>query len=1054
MWHTTTLAVDAARPVRALIGRMDMAEIATASTDTGGTGANSAFTATNRCASAGRETKPAAHDGPGTSRAPRVRIRWARKTQHLAASAALLAIAGTAPAFAQTVNDDFDPNVNNIVRVIEQQRNGTLLIGGSFSTVTGVGRNRVARLGSDGTADPAFHPNVSGGSAVVYALHEQPAGKILIGGRFNEVGGQPRPNLARVNASGSLDAAFNVAVDNDVFAIHSTLSPDGLNGMIYIGGQFTTVQGQPRTRLARLNAAGALDTGFVPPAFTGQVNVIRANPGGGLLVGGLFSAPSAARLFRLSEVNGSLDNSFMPTVTTSTDPFGNFIIDVAAQPDGKLILAGEFNTVNGHAVDMIARLNPDGTVDTTFDPPALNAAVMSVDLQPDGRMVIGGDFTNVTLRNRVARLNADGSLDSEFAPGLLVDDTVNAVKVMGDGGVAIAGEFTQLSSVPRNRMTRLSPQGAVDETLATSGATNGTVEAIGYQPDGRLIVGGRFTEINGVARTHLARLSPTGFVEGSFAPSIGGDVYAVAVLADGKVLAGGGFPGATRPRLARFLANGTLDPTFNAQITPDGFIRVIAVQPDGRILIGGSFIEVGGQPRSKIARILADGALDTTFAPVIINDTVRAIVVQPDGRLIVGGDFTSLGGFQRDHLARLLPNGQFDATFNSSAIADGDVTALAQMSTGDILVGGTFQTLAGAARSRFGAIDANGVLRNTFTLGANGTVNSFAVRQDDRVYVGGTFTAIGGVSRSRVAQLNSNGSLRADFTGGPDGEVESMLVQPDGKLVVGGDFTMVGPLTRGGIARFSARGYVAQSISWSSGIERLDWVVDGAGPDPVGAPQVLVSPTCCTAASFVPFPGNSVMERSATGWTLEDFSGLAGTFYVRIRSMIGEANSSATGAHDSPIHRFEGGPPVADETDLLVAKSVDLEEAEVGDTVEFTLLIQNLGPDAASGVEVIDDLPAGFDYVAHQVSQGAFNPVTGVWTVGVLGAAGPGALAAMTIETTVAATGPYINEATISGEQFDPVLDNNDSSVEVVVTIPPNDDVIFADGFEQIPQRF
>ncbi len=811
------------------------------------------------------------------------------------------------PLLAQTANDEFNPNINNQVTVIEQQRNGALLVGGGFSEVSGVTRSRVARIRSDGTVDPNFDPDVAGGVPVVRALHEQPGGKILIGGRFNFVDGQSRTDLARINANGTLDASFNVGVDNDVTAFHSVLSPDGLLGVIYIGGPFSTVLGQPRARVARLSALGALDSGFVPPAFVGQVNALRGNSGGGLIVAGTFAAPSAASVFRLSEVNGSLDNSFTPTVTTSSNPFGNFVSDVAVQPDGKLIITGDFNTVNGFAIDMIARLNTDGTVDASFDPPTLNAAVFSVDLQPDGRMVLGGDFTNVTLRNRVVRLNADGSLDSGFASGLQPDDIITSVVVLSDGWVAIAGGFTQLNGLPRNRMAKLSPDGVIDRTLATTGATDGTVEAIAYQPDGRLIVGGRFTQINGVARTRLARLSPTGSVDGNFAPTINGDVYAVAAMPDGKVIAGGGFAGA-RPRLARFLANGDLDLSFDAEFSNDGFVRVIAVQPDGKILIGGSFNEIGSQPQFRIARLFAGGDLDTTFAPAAIDGTVRAILVQADGRLMIGGNFTTVGGFQRNNLARLRPNGQFDSEFSSAAIADNTVYALAQLSGGNILVGGAFQILAGATRSRFGLLDANGELLASFSAGANGTVFSLAVRHDDRAYLGGSFTSIGGITRSRLALLNSNGTLGTDFSAGVDGRVETLLIQPDGKLVAGGEFGTAGPLVRGGIARFGASGYTAQSIAWSPAFDRLNWVVNGAGPGAIGAPQVLVSTTCCTPGDFVPFPDNSVMERSATaiGWVLEDFSGLSGTFYLRIRSWIGESNGG-TSAHDSPIQRFEGG---------------------------------------------------------------------------------------------------------------------------------------------------
>lgn len=950
---------------------------------------------------------------------------------------------------AQASADGFDPAVDSIVRTMERQSNGQLLIGGAFTTVNGVARARLARINADGSTDTTFNAAITGGGAGVRAIHQQPGGKVLVGGSFTQVGGQARDHLARVNANGSLDAAFDAVLDGDVLAFHTTLSPDGLNGLIYIGGLFGTVDGLARNRVARLNAAGTLDGSFVPPNFNGQVNALAQDSLGGLIVAGAFSTPTDANLHRLL-ANGSRDPTFNVT-TTSSNPFGDVITDVAVQPDGKIVIVGEFETVNGQARAMVARLNPNGSLDAGFVPPALNAGVDSVALQPDGRIVIGGDFTALSLRARIARLNADGSLDVGFAPLVSPDAMVNDVVIQPDGSVAIAGSFTQISGIPRSRLARLGGNGLPDQDLVVAGASDGDVEAIAYEPDGSILVAGRFDQFQGQSRLHLARVRGDGSLDPGFVPTAGNDVYAMARLPDGKILVGGAFGSISssgRPRLTRLNADGSIDLSFDAQISMDGVVRVLAVQADGRILIGGSFTQVGGQPRARIARVHPDGALDTSFFPPGINSTVRAILVQPNGRIVVGGEFTSVGGFQRDRIARLLANGSFDTGFDAGANANDTVLALAQTPTGTLLVGGSFTTLAGGARNRFGALGADGALLAGFNLNFNDVVQTIAMRQDGAAYVGGAFTTVGGAARTRIALVNSTGSLAGWSVSMPNGQVQTIMVQPDGKPVVAGGFTTVAGLNRVNLARISAPGWLAHDVQWSAGPGEVAWVRGGPGPEVQVAPQVLVSTTCCADGDFQPIPGNSLMTRAAFGWQLTGFGGLSGPFYLRVRANAGDGNNSTTSAIDSPIHRFDGGPPVDDDADLAIVKSVDRDLVEIGDTMEFRLDIVNLGPDPATDVLVVDQLPAGFTYESHFATQGTFNPANGQWQVGALAASGAASEAWLSLIVSVNPTGPYVNTGTIEGGQVDPQPGNNTSSATLAVV--PVGDVIFRYGFELI----
>lgn len=834
---------------------------------------------------------------------------------------------------AQNVDDGYAPSVGGTVRTLHEQGDGRLLVGGAFTSAGGETRNRLARFFADGSLDIGFSPNIAQGGATtsVWAIHQQPStvpglGKILVGGNFHEVNGLDRSNLARLNANGSLDAPFNVAVNDDVRSIDSTMSPDGAVGTIYIGGRFTAVQGQARGRVAAIFADGSLNTHFAPTQITsGQINVVRQHrtPAGdhyGLLVGGAFTIDGqSATLRRLNLLPGATDPGFVVTTSGGTT-FGNFITDVAIQPDGKVLIAGDFDTVNGHTRHMVARLHVDGTVDESFVPPALNGVVMSISLQPDGRMVIGGGFTNLALRNRVARLNEDGSLDSTYAVFADPNEVVNAVQVHPDGAATIGGSFATVTGFARGRLARFGTNGALDQTLMVTGAANGGVRAIAVQDDGKIVVGGVFTQFNGADRNRLVRLNGAqGLVDSGFVPSFSGEVYAVAIMPDRRILVGGGFSavnGTGRTRLAMLHPDGTLDASFNAQI-PSGVVVAIVPQADGRILIGGNFTQVAGVSRQSVARLHPNGELDTSFTPPTINDIVRAIAVQADGRVVIGGGFTALGGgWVRNRIARLHANGNYDGSFVTSASANGAVRAIAQNANGDLIVAGAFTQVSGSTRNRIAALDADGTLLSTFAIGANEAIWSIVPRIDGSFYVAGDFTSIAGQARGRVARLNASGAAIAGFDGQASDLVRAMTVQPDGKVLIGGTFEVVGVTPRNYLARLSVPESVRHEIQWDQGNQQVRWSWQGPAPDTVYTPQLQVSTECCASDSFIPMPGGADMAGGAFGsqrvYTLGDFPGMSGTFYLRTATTTGDFGGVGTHVQYSPAWRFDGGE--ADDT--------------------------------------------------------------------------------------------------------------------------------------------
>ena len=344
--------------------------------------------------------------------------------------------------------------------------------------------------GVDGTIDTAFDPNAN---ARVRAIAIQSDGKIVIGGDFISVGGTSRNRIARLNTDGSLDTGFDPNANDEIRAI--AIQSDG---KIVIGGVFTTVGGTTRNRIARLNTDGTLDTGFNPDANS-EVNTIAIQSDGKIVIGGTFTTLGGVTRNRIARINtdGTLDTGFDPNASST-------IRAIAIQSDGRIVIGGFFTTVGGVTRNNIARLNTDGSLDTGFDPNA-NPIVTRLAIQSDGKIVISGTFTTVggVTRNRIARLNTDGTLDTGFNPN--AGSTVNAITIQSDGKIIIGGFFTTVGGVTRNRIARLNTDGTLDTGFDPN--AGGEVNAIAIQSDGKIVIGGVFTTVGGTTRNRIARLN-------------------------------------------------------------------------------------------------------------------------------------------------------------------------------------------------------------------------------------------------------------------------------------------------------------------------------------------------------------------------------------------------------------------------------------------------------------------------------------------------------------------------------------------------------------------
>ena len=372
----------------------------------------------------------------------------------------------------------------------------------------------------------------------------------------------------------------------------------------------------------------------------------------------------------------------------------------------------------------------------------------------------------------------------------------------------MGGDFSGASSIggqTRNFIARLDAATGLADSFDPN--ANGVVTSIAVQADGKILAGGVFlgaNSIGGQTRNRIARLDPTTGLADSFNPNANSNVLSVALQADGKILAGGvftGIGGQTRNRIARLDATTGLADSFNPNA--NGVVFAVAAQADGKILAGGQFTgtnSIGGQTRNGIARLDPATGLADSFDPNA-NGPVRVIVVQPDGKILIGGDFTTLapnGGaaVMRNRIARLNPDGTLDTAFDPNA--NNIVFAIALQADGKILVGGFFagaNCIGGQGRNRIARLDPTTGLADSFDPDANDYVRAVAQQADGKILAGGEFTTLapnGGpaAGRSRIARLETDGrldrTLDLSIVGNAGRVVYATAVQPDGKILIGG----------------------------------------------------------------------------------------------------------------------------------------------------------------------------------------------------------------------------------------------------------------------------
>ncbi|MCW5555256.1 MAG: hypothetical protein KIS67_24230 [Verrucomicrobiae bacterium] len=668
-----------------------------------------------------------------------------------------------------------------------------------------------------GDVDLSFDPGSPITNAVA-AIAVQSDGKVLVGGPLTFINGTNRYASVRLNTDGSRDTAFvsdsfipdwthlfQNGFFNDAEAVAVAVQSDGkvlVGGMVARNCPEEECQNTFSSFVTRLNADGSHDTSFTP--FIGdlglaveqipQVRTLAVQPNGEVVVG--YVGYGLVRGIVRLNANGIRDTNFNTSIGA-----GLGVDSIVPQPDGKLLIGGPFNTVNGTDRNALARLNADGALDATFIP-AAGVGGSPLALQPDGKVIVRG----------FARLNADGSLDSSFNAGTGANGAVASMSLQSNGQVLIAGAFTSVNGTNCNRVARLNADGSLDSSFRVIRGVESPVSALVLQADGQVLIGGAFTFLNGTNRYGRDRLNAAGRVDGTLVSSSFNPDLSFVIQA-GDCWAG--------------------PPDF--ECSQSSTATTVLVQPDGKVLVGGYTATIvldlfDNHPfishRCFLARVHADGSRDTSFQPLIgqTRDVpeVTAFAVQPNGKVVVGRTYSGI--------ARLHTDGSPDTSFNSG-IDNPWVSAVALQADGKVLLAGGFSTLRGTNVSYgIARLDADGTLDNSFDPGG-GTfgITSLAVQPDGKVVIGGDFFAVNGTARNRIARLNADGSLDLSFHPGTgaNGMVRCVALQADGNVLIAGDFTTVNSVVRPYVARLYGDSAPTLSIARSNALMTISWPVNG-----------------------------------------------------------------------------------------------------------------------------------------------------------------------------------------------------------------------------------
>jgi uncharacterized delta-60 repeat protein len=565
------------------------------------------------------------------------------------------------------------------------QPDGKILVAGLFSTFSGTAANRIVRLNPNGSIDNTFSigTGLSGGYRSIKSIVLD-GDKIILAGSFTSFNSVPAVNIVRLLSTGQVDPNFAYPGPS---SNHITYSIDQVE--LHAGGILLAGLKHENNAfyfsLMKLKLDGSLEAMF--PLIQGDVSVnagaiwppLLTTAGSKILISGYFDKISSVskRGMAIFNEDGSIEPSFSPSVGGTANIWASKI-----QADGKILIGGSFNHVGDTYINNLVRLNPDGSIDQVFRSNlgiGFNRSVYSIEIQTNGKILVGGGFDklNGVDKRLMIRLNEDGTVDNTFNTALNLQSVgpgVNEIIVLPSGKILIGGAFFYLNNTDmRNNLARLNENGSIDPTFNQTMLTyQQRVNSIAIQSDNHLLIGGPDNQDGFMKRTTF-----DGVVENIF-PAINLTSFPVQLI---KVLPNDnflmtGYPtsswGPTTPNpLFQFNKDGVLLDKLSVAVYDGNVLDIKSIDTES-IILAGTFKSVNNFPVRSLAKVKLNGSVESLFNYTVNGDIFNMEKDNnPYNSFYLMGRFFSVDNLQTFHLAKInfdVPNKPVDLVYSADNV--------------------------------------------------------------------------------------------------------------------------------------------------------------------------------------------------------------------------------------------------------------------------------------------------------------------------------------------------------------------------------------------------
>ncbi len=603
--------------------------------------------------------------------------------------------------------------------------------------------------------------------------------------------------------------------------------------------------------------------------FVGEVYYSKILSSGKILVFGDFKKYMDIPVNNVALLypDGLLDTSFNvgtgPVLTGFSSFYDSYCNLISEQSDGKIILGGAFDSFNGVLSNGIIRLNPNGSIDETFNiGTGFKGVVRAIKLQSDGKILCGGNITsyNNLEVNNLIRLNPNGSIDTSFQidQDPLIEFKqfrINAIECQSDGKILVGGMFDEFNGLICNGLVRLLDDGTNDNSFKIGTGVNKDdfIHKIYYDNQTeKILVAGKINFFNGKSAKNIVSLNIDGTINESFNPKIGfseyssGSILDFDIFSNRKIIICGNFEMGKNKHLFVFNEDGSEDLNFRFKnYLPR--VNTVSVDKNDDIYVSGYFEEIDYKNyKGNIFKIFANGSSDITFNPnlgayVYGNGSLNAVLMN-NGRILVGTsryneesckllsinqdgsiytqDFKNFIDLDMVHskavisknnklyvtnglVYRIFENGKLDDSFSNTSnlyterpIFNVNVLDIAEQSDEKIIIAGYFR-IKDNYYQNIARLNEDGTLDPSFNVGLgfryrDNQVNSVVIQKDNKIIAVGDFNQYNDVlNLNKIVRLNSDGTIDNTFYSGKgfNNTVRRALLTHDNKLIVIGMFT-------------------------------------------------------------------------------------------------------------------------------------------------------------------------------------------------------------------------------------------------------------------------